>query len=142
MDKFFLAICFFLAVMLETTVIQLPFVLLLLLVTTIFYRTEWIFIVGLILGIIIDGLTFRHLGETSLFYIIFLLFVFLYEQKFELKTVAFAALMSFVGSFFFFLVFGSQVFILQLIAATIIGSLFFLAFSRIKTPVAKKYNVE
>jgi cell shape-determining protein MreD len=130
MSKVLFLICFFCAIILETAIIQIPFVLLLILVATIVYKSEWMFIFGVLLGIIIDALSFRHLGQTSLFYTVFLLFVFMYEQKFELRTVAFAALMSFIGGFFYFLIFGSQVLLFQLTETTILGMVLFLIFDR------------
>src|SRR5689334_21830140 len=99
---------------LEATIIQLPLTLLLLLVITIFYRSEWSFIFAIAIGIILDSLLFRPIGETSLFFCVFLFLVFLYEQKFELKTPAFGVFMSLFGSLFYFLLFGYQVLLLQL----------------------------
>lgn len=130
MSKLILAFCFFIAIILETTVIQVPLTLLLLLIITIMYKSEWVFVLGLFSGLLIDGLSFRHLGETSLFYIVFLLFIFLYEQKFELRTIAFSALMSFIGGLFYFLIFGYQEIIIQLIMAIIIGIFLFFSFDR------------
>lgn len=141
MSKFLLTICFFVAILLETSIIQLPFVLLLILVTTIMYKSEWVFIAGIFLGLLIDGLSFRHLGYTSIFYTVFLLFIFMYEQKFELRTIAFAALMSFIGGFFYFLIFGYQILIIQVILTTLAGVLLFFIFDHLfKKEIRRAYN--
>ena len=141
MRVFFLSILFLLAILLEVTIIQLPFVMLLLLLITVMYRTEWVFILSIFLGILVDSLLFRHLGVTSLFYLCFSLGIFWYEQKFELRTIPFVGLMSSIGALAYFLLFGSQMLFLQIIMTCAVGILLFLGFSFFEKPPAPKYHV-
>lgn len=131
---------FFLALLLETTIVQLPLVLLLLLAVTIVYQSEWVFFAAIVLGMLLDGLLFRPLGSTGLFFLLFLLFVFLYERKFELRTVPFAALMSFLGSFVYLLLFGHSKLWGQVIISMGVGVLFFVLLSHLNKLIAKYSN--
>ncbi len=139
MKIFFIGILFLVAILLETTMIQLPLVLLLLLVTTIVYQSEIVFFLAVFLGVLLDGLLFRPLGSTGIFFLLFLLFVFLYERKFELRTVQFAALMSFLGSFLYMIIFGHSILWLQLGISILvgIGCFLLLSFSPEKIPEQK-----
>lgn len=121
------SLSFFIALLLETTIIQLPFTLLLLIVMTIMYQNEWMFLLAVLLGFFLDGLLFRPLGGTSLFFLLVVLFVFLYERKFELRTVQFVILMSFLGSFVYFLLFGHVILWLQIVLSILFGSVCFFA---------------
>lgn len=141
MKFFILTLLFLTAVIIETTLIQLPLVMLLLLIATIIYRSEWVFIISTVLGVLVDSLLFRQIGQTSLFYLFFVLGIFWYEQKFELRTVPFVSLMSCIGGLCYFLLFGSQMLILQTIVTGIIGVLIFLAFTVFEKPPQPKYYV-
>lgn len=121
-----LPLLFFIALLLEATILQLPLVLLLLLTVTIVYQSEWVFFAAVMLGVILDTLLFRQLGSSGLFFLCFLLFVFLYEKKFELKTIQFAALISFLGSFLYLLIFGHSILWLQVLISVAIGIVCFL----------------
>lgn len=129
MKFFFLTILFLLAILLEATIVQLPFVLVLLLIVTVVYQSEWVFFIAIFVGMILDTLLFRPLGSTEIFFLLFLLFVFLYDRKFELRTVQFAAMMSFLGSGIYFLLFGSSILWLQVILSVCIGVGCFFVFS-------------
>ncbi|MDE2025142.1 MAG: hypothetical protein KGJ07_01480 [Patescibacteria group bacterium] len=127
-----LPLIFFIALILEATIVQLPLVLLVLLTVTIIYQSEWVFFAAIILGIMLDSLLFRIIGSTGLFFLFFLLFVFLYERKFEIRTVQFAAMISFLGSFLYLLIFGHSLLWLQVLLSVVIGVVCFicLAFSK------------
>jgi len=130
--------CFFLSLLLETTILQLPLSLLFLLAVTVVYQTEWVFLIAIFLGVVLDSLLFRPLGSTGLFFLCFLLFVFLYEQKFELRTIQFSALMSFLGSFLYFLFFGHSVLWLQITLSVIIGIGIFIL-TKLRIPRADSF---
>jgi hypothetical protein len=122
----------------ETTIWKIPFVLLLLLQIAIFFQIEWTFFIALLLGIFVDALSFRQIGTTSIFFLGFLLLIFLYEQKFELRTPAFVILMSFLGSFFYCLFFLHTHFLSQVLLSIIIGVCFFACFSFFLSKEKKK----
>ncbi len=117
------------ALVLEVTLIQLPLVFLILFVIAVTYQDIWIFPVSLGFGLLLDGLTFRPLGESSLFFILFLLLVFLYERKFELRSIWFVIFMSCVGSLLFMYLFGHVFIVLQLFVSIFLGILLFFLFT-------------
>lgn len=125
MKYFLLFILLLCAITLESTIIQLPLVLLVLLIFTIVFQDEWIFSVGIFSGFVLDALQFRIVGSSSLFFLVFLLLVFLYERKFELRSVWFVLIMSGVGSLLFFVLFGSSILVMQTLMSVLMGLILF-----------------
>lgn len=115
-------------IFLQSTLFGIPFVVLFLLSLVVLYRSEVIFILAFFAGVLIDMLMIRPLGETSMFLLVYILLIFLYEQKFELKTLPFICVMSFFGSLFYFFCFGSENIFLQLLLSEISGVSIFLLF--------------
>lgn len=132
MKVFFFILAFTLSIIIEATIIPLPLTLLVILLMSVFYEGETVFLVALIAGFILDGLAMRGLGSTSIFYLVFLFLVFIYESKFERKSLPFICLASCLGSWVYFLVFGSSVLWLQVGLSTIIGGTAFLAISQLQ----------
>lgn len=122
----------------EVTLIQIPLLLLYLLVLAVVYRSEWIFVIGFLSGLFLDGLTMRTLGSSSLFFLIFLFLIFLYERKFELRSVGFVIMMSGLGSLFFLLIFGHELLFIQVLVSIIFGVILFLIFSFLNPETEKK----
>ena len=129
MKIFLIFLLLFLTILIESTLIQLPLTLIIFCILTVVYKEEWIFPVSLVVGIILDSLMFRPIGATSLFFLLFLLVVFLYEKKFELRSVWFVIFIVGVGSFFFLLVFGHTLLVVQTAISIVIGILLFFVFS-------------
>ena len=102
-----LSILFLLAVILEGSFISIPFVLLFLLFLTLKNREAWVFIFAFISGLLLDSLYLRDLGATSIFFLVFLFFVTLYERKFEIASLSFVIIASFLGTFIYFSFFGN-----------------------------------
>jgi|SRR5947207_15648571 len=128
--KFFLSsLLLFFALLLESTIIQLPLVLLVLCTFAVIYRTEWIFPLGFIAGIWLDELLFRPVGSSSLFFLLFLFIIFLYERKFELRSIWFVVFISCIGSLLFLLLFGHTQLLLQVLVSVGMGLLLFFLFS-------------
>lgn len=125
MKLFLLFLLLFPALLLETTVTTLPLILIVLICLSVLYQRAWILIVAFCVGIILDALSLRFLGSSSMFLLLFLGLVFLYERKFEIQTDPFVLIASFVGSITFLKIFGYQQIFLQSIASTIIAVLLF-----------------
>lgn len=129
-----------LSLLLETTIVSLPLVLLWLLIMVVMIREEWIFFIAIFAGFILDCLQLTPFGGHSLFFSLFCLLIFLYEQKFELKSISFIFAMSFFGTILYLLFFGSSRFIFQVISNSFLGVLLFLILSRM--PHKKMQDVQ
>ncbi len=132
-------IVFLLSVFLESSATTLPLVFVTLLCLAVLVRKEWIFAIAFIAGMVLDALSFRVLGQTSLYFILYIFLVFLYERKFEISTKYFIIIASFLGSFGFLIIFSYENAILQSLMSSIIGVLIFSILSRFHKNVEKKY---
>ncbi len=126
-------IIFLLSFLLESSVTTIPLVFVTLLCLAVLTRKEWVFAIIFIAGIVLDALFFRALGQSSLYFLIYIFLVFLYEKKFEIATKNFIFVASFLGSFGYLLLFSyGNMIILQSISSAIIGTLIFLFLKRIE----------
>lgn len=132
-------IIFLFSLFLESSVTTLPLVFLTVLCLTVLTSKEWIFVIAFIAGVLLDALSFRALGQSSLYFILYIFLVFLYERKFEISTKYFIFIASFLGSFGFLIIFSYNNLILQSLMSSIIGVLIFSILSRFHKNVEKKY---
>lgn len=121
--KFFLALIFLVAI-LSLFVASWPIVFILLTFLA-FVSKTWIFFLAFFMGIILDLMLFRFLGATSLFLTTFLFLIFLYEKKFEIYTLPFVLIVSFVGSALYLMIFGYNYVLQQAIVSSLIAVLLF-----------------
>lgn len=105
-------ILLFLAIILEGSFFSFPFVFLFLFFLSLRYNKSWIFTLAFVCGILLDAITLRNIGSTSIFFLVFLFAVFQYGRKFEIESVAFTVISSFLGSFVYLSLFGDS-FVLQ-----------------------------
>lgn len=119
------------ALFLEISVTNIPLVLLILIPTCIVYRNYSIFIMAFIFGILLDILTFKTVGLSSLFFISVMFLILIYEKKFEIKTNYFVILASFLGSILFILIFGHRYLIETSIISVLIGLLIFQVLNKL-----------
>lgn len=82
-------------------------------------QTEIVFLTAFFVGLLLDMLTFRILGLTSLFLVSFLFVLSLYERKFEINTIPFVLLTAFGGVSSFMLFFGHD----HALTASFVGTL-------------------
>lgn len=115
------------AIFLEGSITTLPLVLLVLLVMTVVSRQSFVFGVAFLCGVLLDLLTMRPVGQTSAVLVLFVLFVRLYERKFEIETVPFVLFASGLGTLLYGLLYGIPHLLLEVGVAMIGGVLFFLA---------------
>ena len=125
---FILALILFFATILEA-ITTLPLVLIVLLCVAVIFEKTWIFALAFFMGLLLDLFQLRNLGQTSLFFIVFLIVVLLYEGKFEIKTNPFVFLSTFVGTFFYLIFFGYNYVFGQALVSSIIAVLLFKALS-------------
>lgn len=122
-------IILFISLWLEAAVVRVPLVFLVIFLTALFVRKEWIFLAAIGLGILLDSVTFRILGESSLFFICFLGILFAYEKKFETQNLGFVMVALGIGTFFYALFFGG-LFIGEVLIVEILGSSVYLLLER------------
>jgi cell shape-determining protein MreD len=99
--KFLAIILLSLGLVLEASLTTIPFVFLILLCLMVILRENWLFAVAFVFGLLFDLLSFKTVGGTSAFLVLFLFLVLLYQSKFEITTRYFVLIASFVGSFLF-----------------------------------------
>lgn len=103
----------------------LPLVLIVLLCLYIVFKRPMLFALAFFTGLFLDLFLLRTLGQTSLFFLIFLILVLLYERKFEIRTVPFVFVASFLGSLFYLLTYGSDYVFAQALVSSVIAVLLF-----------------
>lgn len=123
-----LLLLLFFSILFEATVTTLPLVLVILLCIAIFYQKMWVFPLGLLSGLLLDSLSFRIPGETSLFFLVFLYIIFLYEKKFEIQSLPFVIFTSGIGALGFLIIFHFSFIIQQTIIITLFAGLSFAFF--------------
>ena len=103
---FFLFFLLIVALFLEGTVTTLPLVFICLLCLTIFIRNLSLFIVAFLAGILLDAFALRSLGETSIFFLLLIFLILLYQRKYEINSYPFVLMASFLGSLLYLSIFG------------------------------------
>ena len=103
----------------------LPLVLIVLLCLTIVFKRSMLFALAFFTGLFLDIFQLRNLGQTSLFFLIFLVIVLLYERKFEIKTKPFVFISTFVGALFYLLLFNYDYVLAQALVSSVLAVLTF-----------------
>ncbi|MGA2911580.1 MAG: rod shape-determining protein MreD [Candidatus Levyibacteriota bacterium] len=130
--KFLAVILLSLALVLEASLTTLPLIFLVLLCLMVILRENWLFVLAFIFGLLFDLLSFKTLGVTSAFLVLFLFLVLLYQSKFEITTGYFMLIASFLGSLLFLFLQGyTRSIILESILSVIIGLLLFKIMQRL-----------
>jgi len=119
------------ALILQASLTTIPLIFLCLLVFMVLLRANWLFVLAFIFGILLDLVAFRTLGTSSIFLIVVLFLVLLYQSKFEIATNAFIIVVSFLGSFgYLFLLGYHQNLLLQSLVGSIISLILFKLLQR------------
>lgn len=121
MYKWIVVFMLFLLTLLEGMSINLPLLLVGLILTTVLLKSEWVFVVGVILGFFLDALSFQLLGASSIFFVILLFIIFSYEKKFEIQSIPFVGAVTFASALIYGILFGIENVILEAIITTGIG---------------------
>lgn len=125
MKKIILFLLLFLSIFLQASITTIPIVLDVLLIFYILKRKPWVFVAAFVSGFFLDLLTVRTLGQSSLFFLIFLFVVSLYERKFEIVSGYFVFFSSFLGSLFFLKISGYDYIFQQALISAIFSTLLF-----------------
>lgn len=128
--KYIPVILLFAALILQSWILTLPLVLLVLIPIAVIYRNYYAFALAFIFGILLDILSFKTIGVTSIFFCVFIFLIFMYERKFEINTSYFVIFASFLGSFAFIIFYGYSNLILETLVSTIIGLILFQIFKK------------
>lgn len=108
-----------------STVTTIPFAVILLAVSAVVLKKSWVFFGALGLGLVLDLFLLRPLGQTGLFFVIFIFLLFQYARKFETQTFSFVFISSFLGSLAYLVIFKyNNIFIQSFINAMIAILLF------------------
>ena len=94
------------ALFLEGTVTTLPLVFICLVLMTIIMRNLFLFVLAFIAGLFLDAFAIRPIGTASIFLLICILLMILYQRKYEINSYPFVLIATFIGSFVYLLVFG------------------------------------
>ena len=129
---FFLILTLFL----EGTVTTLPLVLLCLLVWSILRQDIHVFVAAFFAGLALDIFAVRLLGSTSLFFLIFIFLILLYQKKYEINSYPFMLVSSFFGSVGFLVLFGYAHVFEQALLSSMIAVGIFAGF---RTPLVRKF---
>ncbi len=116
---------FFIFLWLECTVTTLPLLLIFMTVILILRRRLWVFALAFFGGLIVDMLRVAAIGETSIFLVVWLFLILLYERKYEISTIQFVLASSFFGSLLYLWIFGYKDVLMQAIGAAVVGVVLF-----------------
>lgn len=132
MGKLLTAIFLF-VIFLQGSFVSLPLVVPFLVITYVFSRDSVIFFLAFLAGILLDILLVRDLGFLSIFFVIMIFLITVYERKFEIESKRFIASTTFLGSVVYLLLIGAQNIVIQsFIVSSVIFLFLLLTFKRNK----------
>lgn len=143
MKFFFIFLVLLLLLFLETSFFSFPLVLGGILLLSVLYKEYWIFLVAFVMGILLDVLMFQVAGGSSLFFTVLLGVLFLYERKYEIQSMPFVTIFTFLASLIYGFIFHEQHVFLEAIGLVFLsGGIFFLLDKLNTSRPAKKYILE
>lgn len=128
---YFLIFFLLFSVIFEGTLTTLPLVLICLVSLTIIMRNPFIFFLAFLTGLMLDVFALRAIGESSIFLLVFVYLILLYQHKYEINSYPFVFIASFLGSIAYLLLFGYSSPFMQSAVCAVIAILLF-AIVRIK----------
>jgi|WetSurMetagenome_2_1015567.scaffolds.fasta_scaffold581908_2 cell shape-determining protein MreD len=126
--KIIITLLFFLALLLESTVIHLPLILILLLILFVNNKSYNVFILAFFLGLLLDIMTVQRLGTSSLFFLVFLFLVYLYDRKYRIKTLPFVSIAAGIAAFLYTWIITNNISLIGILISTIISAATFLLY--------------
>jgi cell shape-determining protein MreD len=124
--KFLALVLLLLALIFEVSLTTIPFIFLVLLCLIVIIKQDWLFAAAFVFGLLFDILSFKTIGSSSAFLVLFLFLVLLYQSKFEITTGYFVAIASFFGSFLFLFLQGyTHLIIIQAVVSSVIALILF-----------------
>lgn len=121
-----------LALIFESSLTTLPLIFIVLLCLTVIFKQNFIFGFAFLFGLLFDLISFKTLGISSLYFLIFLFLVLIYQSKFEITTKNFIIISTFLGSlgFLFLMGYNNNV-LLQAIISSFLGLILFKLLQRV-----------
>lgn len=113
---------------LESSITTLPLSLMILIFAGVVTRSNNIFGLAFLSGLILDFLSFKTAGISSIYFVSFVFIIFLYQKKFEIQTLHFIIIFSFLGSLGYLFLTGSGLILAQTFFITLITVLSFFVF--------------
>jgi cell shape-determining protein MreD len=129
---YFLSFFLILSVFLEGTATTLPLVFVCLLCLTVLMRGPAMFFLAFIAGIFLDSFALRPIGQTSIFFLIVIFLILLYQRKYEINSYPFVFIASCIGAMLYLVIFGYTNIVLQAFLSALFAMIIF-SFSRIVT---------
>lgn len=126
MKWFFFFFLLLIAIVVEATITTIPIVFSVLFAFGVIMRQSSMLVWSFVAGLLLDALTFHLLGMSSLFFLLFFGLVFLYERKFEVQSISFVLIFSYLGSLLYMILLGIGYSIILSIASTVIATICFL----------------
>jgi cell shape-determining protein MreD len=103
---FFLIFLLLISLFLESTITTLPLVLICLLCMGIIKRAAVVLPIAFAAGLLLDSLTLHPPGSSSIFFLVLILLISLYQRKYEINSYPFVIVSSCAGSFLYLFFFG------------------------------------
>jgi cell shape-determining protein MreD len=129
-----LGVLLVISVFLEGTVFMVPLVLICLLCLAILKKDSVVYLVGFFSGIFLDILTVQTVGQRSIFFIVFIFLILLYQRKYEINSYPFVAASGFFGSLIYSFIFGYSHFFWWSLISCLIASILFMVLRGRLTP--------
>jgi rod shape-determining protein MreD len=133
----------FIAILLEASIITVPLVLLIILFASVVNPKNEMFTIAFFSGLILDIFGFGTIGFSSLYFTLMVLIIFLYRKKYEIESINFIAIFSFIASFIYLLIQGSSnIFFQSILASIIISSsyMYYKSVNKNSSRFVKKYG--
>lgn len=130
-------IIFFLlvAILLESGIVSLPLTLIVLLFGAVMIRKNEVFVLAFLSGALLDIVSFKTIGASSLYFTFVVFLIFLYQRKFEIGNLYFIIGSSFFGSLIYLIITGVSFSLLQSIFITIVTGAAFLVFKTLNSKI-------
>lgn len=126
-----------LSILLESSITTLPLTLLIILFASIWIRKSDVFLIAFVAGLFLDIAAFKNIGWSSLYFVIFVYAIFLYQKKFEIMTLNFVTLAGLIGSFGYLFIISASNIILQSVIVSLFASISFIVLSLTNKKVLK-----
>lgn len=121
---------FLFSLIFEGTFVSVPFFVVSVVLTAVIFRSQRMIVTVFLLSILYDVITLSQIGQTSMFSLLLIVLILLYERKFETKTLPFVFFMSLIASSLYLLLFGSYAFFIQLAISVLYGTVAFFILER------------
>lgn len=118
-----------LALIVESTLVSLPLTLLFLIIVTVWRKSHHMLLLAFLSGLILDVLLVRSIGVTSIFFLVVIAVMILYQRKYELRSPFFVIPFSMAASMLFVIFFPVSQPLIHVILSTLLASVLFLGSS-------------